>query len=752
MKNKVLLAFLVCAMFSGFAFAQDVIVIDGGFQNAGLLEATINGDTTATGERANPDRIYELKAGQFYIQNAAINIDNPTGTLTIRGQEGGTKPVIVRAPVNEVEPGTNQINCSLTIQNVHWQAKSTSGQLNWQNFNIKGENRHLLVENSLFEFCNGIWFNLNNVPKGAEITVRNCYFRDLFTPNQWWASRAVQCKVPVDKFIFENNTVTGGGLTVLGQECLFEYSVIDHNTFINNHKYPFLNQYWKEVYFTNNLFVNANMVGEDLENVATGGQDPDALLMGICGVDTITNRIQIQEKFLNADSSLTDDVNELSDIIYYAADNIVMYSHELDNYYHGGYNTIADYPLSYLTWGGQEGPFQVRNVPGIWYNERSQALVDAWPNIVDENNHIYDMNLDDFGLATRPLDETSADLFAKWNRAQWGVPDAVAPEDMTPYYFGDNDPNTIPGKETEDGAGIEKFSDLIEDFSYTSDVRSNIDGKPIGSLMWWDGETYNADDEIAAIKAAYQAAAGGGALTGYIDTFDDGVLTGWTTDYATFGLSEADGVLTVNYNRTSSSGQWDQFYFDPPSPIDASAHPVIEVKVKSNVATKLTLKPIYESGDGWLPQDIPGDDAWHTYTFNLVNASTKLTRVYFYLDGGTTDLKSGVVQFDDFKIGSEVTAVEKRNATLPQKYDLAQNYPNPFNPSTTIEFSIPKKEHVKLIVFNQIGQQVASLADAEMSAGTYSVSWDAAEMPSGLYFYVFEAGSQKMTRKMMLVK
>ena len=48
--------------------------------------------------------------------------------------------------------------------------------------------------------------------------------------------------------------------------------------------------------------------------------------MGICGVDTITNRIQIQEKFLNADSSLTDDVNELGDIIYYAADNVVMYS------------------------------------------------------------------------------------------------------------------------------------------------------------------------------------------------------------------------------------------------------------------------------------------------------------------------------------------------------------------------------------------------------------------------------------------
>ena len=379
MKSKLILVLFVCAFMTGYLFAQDVVVIEGGFDNAGLLESTINSDTTDTGERANPNRIYELKANTFYIQNAAININNPDGTLTIRGQEGGTKPVIVRSPVNEVEPGTNVINSSLTIQNVHWQAMSTSGQLNWQEFNIKGEDHHLLVENSLFEFVNGIWFNLNNVTKGAEIIVRNCYFRDLFNNGRrWWASRAVQCKVPVDNFIFENNTVSGGGLTVLGQECLFEYAVINHNTFINNHKYPFLNQYWKEVYFTNNLFVNANMVGEDLENVATCGQDPDALILGIAGVDTITNRIQIQEKFLTPDSALTGEVDELSDIIYYAADNVVVYSKELDNYYGGGYNDIGDYPVSYLTWGGAEGPFKVLNVPGIWYNERSQALVDTW--------------------------------------------------------------------------------------------------------------------------------------------------------------------------------------------------------------------------------------------------------------------------------------------------------------------------------------------------------------------------------------
>lgn len=54
--------------------------------------------------------------------------------------------------------------------------------------------------------------------------------------------------------------------------------------------------------------------------------------------------------------------------------------------------------------------------------------------------------------------------------------------------FGDYDPTTIPGIEEENGMGIRKVSDFIEDFSYENDVRSLIDGLPIGSLLWWDME------------------------------------------------------------------------------------------------------------------------------------------------------------------------------------------------------------------------------------------------------------------------
>lgn len=510
MKFRNLLIGIYVFLGLGLLSAQDdVIVIPGGIDNVGLLETTINADTTETGERANPNRIYELEANQFYIQQAPINVNNPGGTITLRGQTGGSKPVIIKQPLNEVNIGESFIVGGFAIQNVQYQNLETDGSMPFRSFTISGENSKLLVEDCFIENCNGMIFNLNGVTGGANIQISNSYFRDFHNFAQWWSGRILQAKVPVDTFIFENNSVSGGGLTVLGQECLFDYSVINHNTFINNRKYPFLNQYWKEVYFTNNLFVNGNMVGEDLENVATGGQDPDALLHGIIGVDTIENTIAIQSRFLTADSTLTEEVDELSDIIFYVADNVVVYTSTLDDYYNGSLDPdFDDAPSSYLTWSGMEGPFKVVNVPGIWKNERTEALINEYPNIAEANNMIYEFPAVDLGMVTDPLPQEAADPFIQWNRSQWGVPEVEAPvrEEWLAYQFGDYDPLTIPGVETESAAagsgGITKISDLLEDFSYSMDLTSNSDGLRIGALHWND-EEFDAAASLAAIKEAY---------------------------------------------------------------------------------------------------------------------------------------------------------------------------------------------------------------------------------------------------------
>lgn len=115
------------------------------------------------------------------------------------------------------------------------------------------------------------------------------------------------------------------------------------------------------------------------------------------------------------------------------------------------------------------------------------------------------------------------------------------------------------------------------------------------------------------------------------------------------------------------------------------------------------------------------------------------------------DLASGV-------LGGDATAVEDLGpAGTPDSYSLGDAYPNPFNPETSIEFSVPATGHVEMVVYNAAGQQVASLVDEELSAGSYRTTWDALDrsgerVASGVYFYRMQAGDFADTRAMTLLK
>ncbi|MCP4703636.1 MAG: T9SS type A sorting domain-containing protein [candidate division Zixibacteria bacterium] len=89
---------------------------------------------------------------------------------------------------------------------------------------------------------------------------------------------------------------------------------------------------------------------------------------------------------------------------------------------------------------------------------------------------------------------------------------------------------------------------------------------------------------------------------------------------------------------------------------------------------------------------------------------------------------------------------------IPENFVLKQNYPNPFNPSTKIEFALPRAEFVTVEIFNILGEKVESLVSKELTAGSYSVTWDAGNISSGIYFYKINAGEFSETKKMTLVK
>ena len=102
---------------------------------------------------------------------------------------------------------------------------------------------------------------------------------------------------------------------------------------------------------------------------------------------------------------------------------------------------------------------------------------------------------------------------------------------------------------------------------------------------------------------------------------------------------------------------------------------------------------------------------------------------------------------------SKLTSVNSPfKSAVPYEYKLFQNYPNPFNPTTTIEYLIPKQSHVKLEIYDLLGDLVTQLVNEDKSAGKYKIRFNASKYASGVYFYKLTAGNFIQTKKLILMK
>ncbi len=110
---------------------------------------------------------------------------------------------------------------------------------------------------------------------------------------------------------------------------------------------------------------------------------------------------------------------------------------------------------------------------------------------------------------------------------------------------------------------------------------------------------------------------------------------------------------------------------------------------------------------------------------------------------------------------SMIVGIIPISTEIPDKFELQQNYPNPFNPSTKIKFDNPPSPlsergdrggFVKLIVYDAIGREVQTLVNEQLQPGSYEVEWNAADFPSGVYYYKLETESFTQTKKMLLIK
>jgi len=142
-----------------------------------------------------------------------------------------------------------------------------------------------------------------------------------------------------------------------------------------------------------------------------------------------------------------------------------------------------------------------------------------------------------------------------------------------------------------------------------------------------------------------------------------------------------------------------------------------------------------------------------TTSWQYPNVSIHIVGVGFYdFLHGQTGIPPNGREIHPILSMSLLTGIKPISDAMPNEFKLFQNYPNPFNPSTNIKYQITSSSQVTLKIYNVLGQEVTFLINEVQNLGTYEITWNAGQNPSGIYFYVLTAGNFHDAKKLMLIK
>lgn len=232
--------------------------------------------------------------------------------------------------------------------------------------------------------------------------------------------------------------------------------------------------------------------------------------------------------------------------------------------------------------------------------------------------------------------------------------------------------------------------------------------------------------------------------------FDYWVTRGMKYYYRVFAYN---GTIHSGYSNVDSAILLGDPYVIPAAPTD--------LQVKNITQTSVTIQWTDNAQNeiGFVVARRGQNDLFFHYI------DTVAADILTYQEVGLTPDNSyfyKVCSFNEFGISdySNVVLARTKQSTIvitgtvdiPENYFLGHNYPNPFNPETSIKFGLSKNSSVKLKVYNSLGEEIETLLSQNLSAGTYSVRWNARNFTSGIYFYSLETEDFKDIKKMILIK
>jgi photosystem II stability/assembly factor-like uncharacterized protein len=147
------------------------------------------------------------------------------------------------------------------------------------------------------------------------------------------------------------------------------------------------------------------------------------------------------------------------------------------------------------------------------------------------------------------------------------------------------------------------------------------------------------------------------------------------------------------------------------------------------------------------------NDGWNKIGFVPGHGTTTETQHYSFTEN---NVKPGKYQYKlkqiDYDGTFEYSQIVEVEIPFVNEFSLSQNYPNPFNPTTSLQYAIGSRQFVTLKVYDILGREIAILVNEEKPAGEYEAEFNAANLPSGIYFYQLKAGQYSETKKMILLK